>query len=402
MSELKAATSGYRVTVVDALRGFAIMSIMLLHNIEHFDYYYFPENLPTWMKTLDKHVWDTMFTLLSGKAYAIFAVLFGFTFYLMDSKQQKQGNSFVGRFLWRMLLLLGFGLFNSMFYSGDVLAIYATLGFSLVLVSRMKNTHVLVIAILLLLQPLEIGRFIYMILNPQYNPGNPLSWQYFGQANAYLSGNSFLETAWGNMTNGRWACTLWSWEHGRFFQIPALFMIGLVLGRTRKFEINTANGKFWLKKLVVSSIIGVIFILGTKSVSGLIKREILLNQVNLVVETWRNFIFTFVWISSFVLLYSTKLMYKLLSRLEIFGKMSLTNYVMQSMIGCFVYNGCGFAVYQYTGASLSLLLGIVFFVLQFIFCKWWLKKHKQGPLEKIWHNLTWINIKELKLTKILD
>jgi len=122
----------------------------------------------------------------------------------------------------------------------------------------------------------------------------------------------------------------------------------------------------------------------------------------LVVETWRNFIFTFVWISSFVLLYSTKLMYKLLSRLEIFGKMSLTNYVMQSMIGCFVYNGCGFAVYQYTGASLSLLLGIVFFVLQFIFCKWWLKKHKQGPLEKIWHNLTWINIKELKLTKILD
>jgi len=397
MNELKIATSGYRVTVVDALRGFAIMSIMLLHNIEHFDYYYFPENLPIWMKTLDKHVWDIMFTLLSGKAYAIFAILFGFTFYLMDSKQQNQGNTFVGRFIWRMLLLFGFGLFNSMFYSGDVLAIYAILGFSLVIVSRMKNTHVLVIAILLLLQPLEIGRFIYMILNPQYHPGNPLSWQYFGQANAYLSGNSFLDTAWGNMTNGRWACTLWSWEHGRFFQIPALFMIGLVLGRTRKFELNTANSKFWLKTLIISGIIGVIFILGTKSVSGLIKREILLNQVNLVVETWRNFIFTFVWISTFVLLYSTKLLHKLLSQLEIFGKMSLTNYVMQSMIGCFVYNGCGLAVYQYTGASLSLLLGIVFFVLQFIFCKWWLNKHKQGPLEKIWHSLTWINIKELKL-----
>lgn len=389
MNEIKTT----RVTVVDALRGFAIMSIMLLHNIEHFDYYFFPEYLPTWMKTLDKHVWDVMFALFSGKAYAIFAVLFGFTFFLMDSKQQKLGNSFGGRFMWRMLLLFGFGIFNSMFYSGDVLAIYAALGFTLVLVSRLKNTHVLVIAALLLLQPLEIGRLVYMILNPQYNPGNPLSWQYFGQANAYLSGHSFLATAWGNMTNGRWACTLWSWEHGRFFQIPALFMLGLVLGRTRKFEINPINIKFWRKILVISGVLGVVFLSGTKLIPDLITRDVLLNQVNIVIETWSNFIFTFVWISIFVLLYATQWMYKLLSRLEIFGKMSLTNYVMQSMIGCFVYNGCGLALYQYTGASLSLLLGIVLFLLQFLFCKWWLKNHKQGPLERIWHNLTWINLK---------
>lgn len=402
MNELKMNSSVYRITVVDAMRGFAIMAIMLLHNIEHFDYYYLPDNLPSWMKTLDKHIWDTMFTLFSGKAYAIFAVLFGFTFFIMDNKQQNQGNPFVGRFMWRMLLLLGFGLFNSMFYSGDVLAIYATLGFSLVLVSRLKNKSVLIIAFLLLLQPFEIGRFIYMILNPQYNPGNPSSWQYFGQASAYLGSNSFLDTAWGNVTNGRWACILWSWENGRFFQIPALFMIGMVLGRTRKFEINTANGKFWLKILVISSIIGVLFIFGTKSMPDLIKGDILLNQVNLVVKTWNNFIFTFVWISAFVLLYSTKLIHKLLSRFEVFGKMSLTNYVMQSMMGCFVYNGWGLALYQYTGASLSLLVGIVLFIVQFTFCKWWLKKQKQGPLEKLWHDLTWIDIKKVRVTKVLS
>ena len=395
MNDLKMNSSAYRITVVDALRGLAIMSILLLHNIEHFDYYYLPENLPSWMKTLDKHVWDIMFALFSGKAYAIFAVLFGFTFFVMDRKQQNQGNPFVGRFMWRMLLLLGFGLFNSMFYSGDVLAIYATLGFSLVLVSRLKNTSLLIIAFFLLLQPFEIGRFIYMKLNPLYDPGDPLSWQYFGQASAYLSSNSFLDLAWGNMTNGRWACILWSWENGRFFQIPALFMIGMVLGRTRKFELNTTNRKFWLKILVISSIIGVVFIFGTKSMPDLIKSNILLNQVNLVVGIWNNFIFTFLWISAFVLLYSTKLIYKLLSHLEVFGKMSLTNYVMQSMIGCFVYNGCGLALYQYTGASLSLLLGIALFVVQFTFCKWWLKKHKQGPLEKLWHDLTWINSKKV-------
>jgi uncharacterized protein len=35
-----------RLQVVDALRGFAIMAIMLLHNPEHFDFYFLPENLP--------------------------------------------------------------------------------------------------------------------------------------------------------------------------------------------------------------------------------------------------------------------------------------------------------------------------------------------------------------------
>ena len=36
-----------RISAIDALRGFAVMGIMLLHNIEHFNYYSFPKtNLP--------------------------------------------------------------------------------------------------------------------------------------------------------------------------------------------------------------------------------------------------------------------------------------------------------------------------------------------------------------------
>ena len=379
-----------RIRVVDALRGFAVMSIMLLHNIEHFDYYYFPDYLPQWMKVLDGYVWNTMFALFSGKAYAIFAVLFGFTFFLMDSKQKALGQSFDVRFLLRMLWLLAFGVFNSMFYSGDVLAIYAVLGFTLVLVNVFKNKVVLIIAAILILQPIEISRLVYMVIHQEYTPGNPQSWHYFGLANTYLGGNSFLDTAWGNLTNGRWACTLWSWEHGRFFQIPALFMVGLILGRTRKFEYNSQNMTFWKNTLIISVITGVIILSISKTIPEKIQSDVLRNQLTLIIETWSNFTFTFVWISTFVLLYNTKVFNKLLSRLEVFGKMSLTNYVMQSMMGCFVYNGCGLALYQYTGATLSLMVGIVLFTIQYLFCKWWFKTHKQGPLEGIWHKLTWM------------
>ena len=72
-----------RIEVVDALRGFAVMAIILLHNIEHFNLYNFPEATTDFMKALDKGVWDTLFFLFSGKAYAIFALLFG--------KEEEQG-----------------------------------------------------------------------------------------------------------------------------------------------------------------------------------------------------------------------------------------------------------------------------------------------------------------------
>jgi uncharacterized protein len=170
-----------RITVVDALRGFAIMSIMLLHNLEHFDFYFTPEGSPAWLKALDGKIWNTMFFLFSGKSYAIFALLFGFTFYIMDSNQLSKGLDFRARFLWRMALLLGFGVINSIFYEGDILAFYAVLGISLVFVNKLSNKTVLYIAIFLLLQPFEIGRFIYEVLNPSYIPGNPASWDYFGK-----------------------------------------------------------------------------------------------------------------------------------------------------------------------------------------------------------------------------
>jgi uncharacterized protein len=64
---------------------------MLLHNLEHFDFYYFPKDLPAWIKTMGSKVWDTLFFLFAGKAYAIFAILFGFTFFIQMNNQQKKG-----------------------------------------------------------------------------------------------------------------------------------------------------------------------------------------------------------------------------------------------------------------------------------------------------------------------
>lgn len=76
--------------------------------------------------------------------------------------------------------------------------------------------------------------------------------------------------------------------------------------------------------------------------------------------------------------------------LRFYGKMSLTNYISQSIIGAIIYFPFGLYLAPYCGYTLSLLIGFCVFLLQVKFCKWWLTGHKQGPLEYIWHKWTWI------------
>ena len=62
-----------RIEVVDALRGFAVMAIILVHNLEHFIFPVYPTDSPAWLNILDQGVLNTVFSLFAGKAYAIFA-----------------------------------------------------------------------------------------------------------------------------------------------------------------------------------------------------------------------------------------------------------------------------------------------------------------------------------------
>jgi uncharacterized protein len=68
--------------------------------------------------------------------------------------------------------------------------------------------------------------------------------------------------------------------------------------------------------------------------------------------------------------------------------------MIQSIIGSFIYYGYGLALYQYTGTTYSFNIGILLALLQGLMSSWWMKNHSQGPLEIIWHKLTWIVVKK--------
>ena len=157
-----------RLGVVDALRGFALLAIVLLHNLEHYNLFLVPENVPAWLQTIDKYAWDILFFLFAGKAYATFSLLFGFSFYIQFHNAEKRGIDFRGRFAWRMCLLFLFAQLHALFYNGDILLLYAVVGFALIPVCKLKDKTVFWIALILLLQPYEWGRAIYAMINPDY------------------------------------------------------------------------------------------------------------------------------------------------------------------------------------------------------------------------------------------
>ena len=158
-----------RIEVVDALRGFAVMAIILVHNLEHFIFPVYPTEQPAWLAVLNDGVFNVIFSLFAGKAYAIFALLFGFTFYIQCHNQKKKGKDFGYRFLWRLVLLLGFATLNAAFFpAGDVLLLFAVVGLVLFLVRKWSDKAILITAIILLIQPIEWYHYIMSLLNPAH------------------------------------------------------------------------------------------------------------------------------------------------------------------------------------------------------------------------------------------
>ncbi|GAA0728607.1 DUF418 domain-containing protein [Aquimarina litoralis] len=363
---------------------------MLLHSIEHFDIYYFPEHLPAWMKTLDGAIWETMFFLFSGKSYSIFALLFGVTYAIQLSRQKEKGQSFAGRFAWRMVLLFAFGILNSAFFQGDVLTIYAVLGVLLIPFSKLKDSIILGIAIILLVLPYEWTNLIYALQHPDEKINDPISWSYFGKMLTYVGEPSLWDTIIGNLTNGKIGVLRWNWENGRFFTILALFLLGYLLGKHQKFHETDKNLEFWTQVLKISIIAFIPLYLLKRNMDHFIESDIIRRSALTIETSITNFSFMLVLVSGITLLFYKTKAKNALMYFSRFGRMSMSNYIIQSILGGAIFYGWGLGLYKYTGATYGLLIGLALTIIIGIFCKWWAKRYKQGPFETVWHKATWM------------
>ena len=379
-----------RIEVIDALRGFAVMAILLVHSLEHFIFPVYPTDSPEWLNILDNGTLNVVFSLFAGKSYAIFALLFGFTFYIQCHNQEKKGKDFGYRFLWRLVLLVGFATINAAFFpAGDVLLLFSIVGIVLFLVRKWSDKAILITAIFFLLQPIEWYHYLMSLFDPSHTLTDLGVGAMYQEVAEYTQAGNFWDFIAGNVTLGQKASLFWAIGAGRFLQTAGLFLMGLYIGRKELFVTTDSHLRFWIKTLIVAAICFAP-LYSLKELIMQSESDIVKQTVGTAFDMWQKFAFTFVLVASFVILYQKEKFRKAVTNLRFYGKMSLTNYISQSIMGAIIYFPFGFYLAPYCGYTVSLIIGIVLFLLQVRFCKWWLSKHKQGPLESIWHKWTWL------------
>ena len=361
-----------RIDVADVLRGIAVAGIILYHSVEPFNI--FTQESILHALPSDLTVADVLAWMLSGKMYGIFAMLFGLSFFIMNDNQQQKGKNFSGRFAWRMCLLFLFGVVNVAFYDGDILMLYACYGLLLIPISYLPSKVVWCLIALLAIQPVEL-----FCLLTGTTVDHSTMWELYGQINSMHEHGTFLENALTNLRYGFEVNFRFNIFSGRLTQLLCLFVLGMQLGRQRMFYNEGRNLQIWHQILLLSTavVIALSFVnfgdldMWLNPIYNLI---ILLMIVSAVVSAW----------------YAFEGVRRVLHHLCIFGRMSLTNYLLQSVIGCAIFCGYGLACYYKLGTTYAVMVGLGMVLVQYLFARFWFSRHQRGPLEGLWRKLTWI------------
>lgn len=374
-----------RIQLIDFLRGIAISGILLIHHIEHFNFYLKPSYKTKWLVYTDKWVWNNLFDIVSGKAFALFSLLFGVSFWIINENRKERGQPYFYVHFWRMFLLALIGGVHLLFFNGDILIMYAFVGFLLIFAKYLSQKALLFIAILLLINPIYLYNIFanftalelydFRLTYPKANHKN------------ILSQGNFFEVLKMNYSSGILFTLIWSWNVGRFFSILGLFFLGAAFRKAKLFTSTPL--KTWFRITILS-----IFLIGFFSWMDfvwpkLITDKVTLKLMKIMIKNYLRLSQMFLFLSAIVIFWKYNQGKIKFTKIVNFGRMGLTNYVLMSVIGSFLYYGWGLGLYQYCGSLTSFIIGLICLWFQIQFSSWWLKSHKQGPLEKLWRELTW-------------
>lgn len=379
-----------RSELIDSLRGFALLGICLVHCMEYFELYWVNQD-PTVLHNI-------IFFLFAGKSYAIFAMMFGLSFFIIMDNQARKGVDFTYGFAWRLMILLLIGYVHTLYYLGDILSVLGVIGLSLLAVQRLGNRWLLTLAILCLLQLPFYYQFFASLQNWPGANDNPAHWTMFAHVYGSIEKSGFGELILLNATDGLIAKWMFFIESGRGLQLIGLFLIGLVLGRIGFFTQPEPFGKLRIKALVGAiTVTVVLFTLEQyiKQLPATIFQEKGLAKMYLE-QIIGSYLSTAV-MASLVLLFIQGYLWqrsgKWLHLLAPCGRISLSIYLIQSLVCVPLFYPYGLGWYKTIGQTNSLLFGIAFYALLIIIAHWWVKRFHYGPVEWLWRSATYMSTK---------
>ncbi len=357
-----------RVQVIDALRGFALFGILLTHSIQFYDNVTLEPNLFSGLGNLNIDIITkkAVQAFASDKLYSIFSFLFGLSFAIQLQSAASKGKPFIGRFIWRLTILLTIGYFHSLLYPSEILQIYAVLGLVLVACAHLKNSGLLLVGGLFFL-----AAMVMEILGPELA----------GAVNALSARaeNSSLASFMGLHRYGFSILT------GRLFVTVSLFLLGLYAGRKSIFS-DTPGNRMLFRKILVWSVVAALVSIAAGWLVGAATAD--MRELQVVLSAVKRISLSFLYVALLVKLYQDQIrpFYGILQRLVPVGQMGLSVYIMQSLLLTPLYS-LGRGTVAGIGLTAALGITVVLFLLQVLLATWWMSRYRFGPLEWLWRTL---------------
>jgi uncharacterized protein len=385
-----------RIEIIDILRGFALLGIIIVHFTEQYYAGQPPDSAVGFgaKNIADKIVQGFSGILVQGKFFMIFSFLFGLSFFIQLDKSSSS-PSFLLRFAWRLMVLFAIGFVHQLHYRGDILTVYAVMGFGLPVCYKLPDKALLIIALFLIL---DIPSFGVRLYHAAFQvEGNAIFGSDQKQLQLYfdtVKSGSYLSILKANFRDFP-AKLDFQVLSGRIYITLGLFLLGLYAGRKNFFE-KWEEQIGWVKKLCRISLwtilgcfvyMGVIF--GGIALAGItINQSLQWGIAGLAYDVFNTCLAT-LYVMGILLLFRKEKWKSRLMQLYALGRMGLTTYLMQTLFGFFIFFSLGLRLLGTMGALPCLLIGLAVYVFQIFFSQRWLKNFRFGPVEWLWRSLTY-------------
>jgi uncharacterized protein len=407
-ADARPVDEGERLVLLDTLRGFALGGVFMANVYLWFSGRMFLSRAQreaafastSWLDSAVDHAFGP---LIGGRFITLFSFLFGLGFAVQLARAEGRGASVVPVYARRLLVMLGLGLAHLfLLFQGDIVSTYAALGFTLLLFRRCSDRALLLwAAALILLSPalIYVGQSLPQWLGA---PGVEEAAKAAGERRAALRAE-VLEA----FARGSWLDTVRSgaaYYVGDLFEalskflaiIVGRFLLGLWAGRRRIFHDAPRHLPFFRRLLGWGLALGVVTTGANVLVRALIDRKVLtpgaFPWVELVMRPAHHLgeaAVAAVYVSGITLLFQREEWRRRLSVLAPVGRMALTNYLAQSVMGVLVFYGYGLGLMGKLESAAQVGLAAALFALQILFSHLWLASFRFGPVEWVTRSLTY-------------
>lgn len=379
MNELK----GERIISLDIIRGFAILGIFLVNMLSFHSPMLYLEPLTWWDSPLDQGTYKVINVLAEGSFYPLFAMLFGYGFVILRERTLVRGNKFRAVAIRRLIVLLVIGIIHAfLIWHGDILITYAIIGFLFLLLLRASSKVMLITGTLLAIIP-NLFFSLFMTVAVTIVPEEELI--VYSIKDAEQAAQVYQEGSYTEITAQRF--NDWFAVNNPLNSIILVLMVlppFLIGGGAAKLKLMERVNQL-KRPLAISFSIFLVAGLFLKLIPYIFTYNLAFQYV---AYSFGGPLLAIAYALGIALLLESR-WGKPLALIAPVGKMSLSNYLFQSVLATLIFYSYGLGLFGEVSVLWGTVLVFVIYGLQIIFSRLWMKNHLYGPAEWIWRTATY-------------